>query len=136
LRRFGANIAPNVHLHPTVRIAIPWNLSIGEFSAVGDRVILYNLGRVTIGSRCTVSQGAHLCAGTHDHRKKDFRLVKAPIIFGDDVWVCADAFIGPGVSLGDMSIVAARGVVMRDIGAREIVAGNPARRVGTRGDPT
>src|ERR1700736_6444082 len=65
LRAFGAEVAPEAQIHPSVRIALPWNLEIGAFSAVCDRSILYSLGRITIGARTTISQGAHLCAGTH-----------------------------------------------------------------------
>lgn len=135
LRRFGASIGDDVHVHPTVRVAIPWHLTIGDLSAVGDGVNLYSLGPIGIGKRCTVSQGAHLCAGTHDHRRKDFPLVKAPITIGDDVWICAEAFIGPGVRVGDFAIVAARSVVMRDVAASTVVAGHPASRVGDRPAP-
>ena len=66
LRLFGASIGSDVHIHPTAMIALPWNLVIGAEASIGDRAILYNLGRISIGDGATVSQGAHLCAGTHD----------------------------------------------------------------------
>jgi putative colanic acid biosynthesis acetyltransferase WcaF len=132
LRLFGARIGREVHIHPTARIFLPWQLSIGDYSAIGDRVIVYNLGRVTIGSRTTVSQHVHLCAGTHDYRDPAFPLIRLPITIGDDVWVCADAFLGPGVSVGNRAIVAARGVVVRDVPEGVIAAGNPARVVKSR----
>src|SRR5262245_82984 len=68
LRCFGARIGREVRIHPTTKIAIPWNLSIGDEAAIGDRVQIYNLGEVSIGAQVTISQGAHLCAGTHDYR--------------------------------------------------------------------
>lgn len=127
LRRFGARIGAEVHIYPSVRIAIPWNLAIGDQTAVGDRAILYALGPIAIGARTTISQGAHLCAGTHDWRRPDMPLLKPPIRIGDDVWICAEAFVGPGVTVADGAIVGARAVAMRDVAARAIVAGNPAR---------
>ncbi|MDN2578977.1 colanic acid biosynthesis acetyltransferase WcaF [Aquibium sp. ELW1220] len=129
LRGFGARIGNQVHVHPTVRIAIPWNVEIGDDSAVGDRVILYSLGRIMLGRRVTVSQGAHLCAGTHDWRRPDRPLMKPPIHVEDDAWVCADAFVGPAVTVGAGAIVGARAVVMRDVPAMVVVAGNPAREI-------
>ena len=126
LRLFGAVIDHDVHIHPTVSIEIPWNLQIGKYAAIGDRAIIYNLGMVKIGSATTISQGAHLCAGTHDYRLDEFPLVKAPICVGNQVWICADAFVGPGVEIGDYAIVGARAVVMRSVKAGSIVAGNPA----------
>jgi putative colanic acid biosynthesis acetyltransferase WcaF len=126
LRLFGAVIDRGVHIHPTVSVEIPWNLEVGPFTAIGDRAIIYNLGMVSVGSSTTISQGAHICAGTHDYRSSDFPLVKAPIIVGSHAWICADAFVGPGVEIGDRGIVGARAVVMRNVEAGCIVVGNPA----------
>lgn len=134
LRLFGARVGQQVHVYPSVRITIPWNVSIGHGSAVGDRAILYALGPITLGQRVTVSQGAHLCAGTHDWRVPEMPLLKPPITVGDDVWICADAFIGPDVSVGANAIVGARAVVVKDVAAGMIVGGNPARVLRRRTD--
>lgn len=136
LRLFGASVADNVHIYPTVRIAIPWNLTIGTHAAVGDRAILYALGPIRIGERCTISQGAHLCAGTHDYRDPTMPLVKSPITIGDDAWICADAFVGPGVTVGKFAIVGARAVVMNNVDENVIVIGNPAREIRRRSQPS
>jgi len=132
LRLFGARIGSQVHVYPSVRITIPWNLDIEDYAAVGDRVLLYALGPIKIGAGTTISQNAHLCAGTHDHTKADMPLVKSPISIGDGVWVCADVFIGPGVKVGEHAILGARAVVSKNIEANLIVAGNPAITIGSR----
>lgn len=131
LRIMGARIGADVHVYPTVRITIPWNISIGDQSAVGDRAILYALGPIQIGERVTVSQGAHICAGTHDLSQPHRPLVKPPIAIGDEAWICADAFIGPSVSIGTKSIVGARAVVVVDVQNGTRVAGNPARVISS-----
>jgi putative colanic acid biosynthesis acetyltransferase WcaF len=132
LRLFGASIGCDVHIFPSVRIAIPWTLQIGDQAAVGDYAILYSLGSISIGARATISQYAHLCAGTHDHRSPAMTLLKMPIAIGDDAWICAEAFIGPGVMVGERAIVGARAVAVRAVPPGTIVAGNPARRIGMR----
>ncbi|MBL8552327.1 MAG: hypothetical protein JNJ73_20225 [Hyphomonadaceae bacterium] len=132
LRLFGARIGARVHLYPSVRIAVPWNLDIADEVAVGDGAILYSLGAITIGRAATISQYAHICAGTHDFRDPAMPLLRPPIDIGSGAWVCADAFIGPGVKVGSAAVVAARAVVVRDVAERAIVAGNPARPVGMR----
>lgn len=132
LRAFGASLAPTANVRRTVLIECPWNLSVGAESSIGDRAILYCLGPVQIGSRTTVSQGAHLCAGTHDHRRASMPLVRATISIGDDVWIAADAFVGPGVTVGTGAILGARGVAMRDLAPWKIYAGNPAVSVRER----
>lgn len=134
LRLFGASVGREVHVFPSVRITVPWNLTLGDQCAVGDRAILYALGPISIGSRATVSQGAHLCAGTHDIADPARPLVKPPILIGPDAWIAADAFVGPGVTVGSGALVGARAVVMKDVEPGHIVVGNPARtirKVGT-----
>lgn len=132
LRTFGAKIGREVHIYPSAHIYFPWNLEVGDWSAIGEQALIYNLGHVVIGERVTVSQRAHLCAGTHDYRKRDLPLVKPPIQIGDDAWVAADAFVGPGVVIGDGAVVGARAVVVRDVPSWTIVAGNPARVIKKR----
>ena len=132
LRSFGATIGENVHIHPTVRDLIPWNLIIDDWSSIGFDAIVYNLGSVRIGKRSTVSQRTHLCAGTHDFRDLSMPLLKRPITIEDDSWICADAFVGPDVTVGTGAVVGARAVVTRDIDSWSIVAGNPARKIGER----
>ena len=111
---------------------MPWNLTVEDEVAIGDGAILYSLGPITIGSGATVSQFAHLCAGTHDYRRADMPLEKPPISVGEGAWICADAYVGPGVTVGDYAIVGARAVVVRNVAAHTIVAGNPARVVRER----
>ncbi|WP_235935088.1 DapH/DapD/GlmU-related protein [Candidatus Laterigemmans baculatus] len=132
LRLFGARVGKNVNIHPSVQIFIPWAIEVGDWSAIGFDVLVYNLGPVRIGERVTISQRAHLCGGSHDHRDPTLPLLKSPITIGDDVWVCADAFIGPGVSLGSGAVVGARSVVVKDVESWTIAAGNPAILIGQR----
>ena len=132
LRLFGARIARHVQIYPSVKIAVPWNLAVGESSAIGDGAIIYSLGPVTLGERVTVSQYAHLCAGSHDYRDPSLPLTKPSIEIGDGAWICAEAFVAPGVSVGARAIVGARAVTTHDVPDDQIVAGNPARMIRMR----
>ena len=135
LRGFGAKLGPHVHIYPTARIKIPWNLTVGAWSSIGDHAIIYNLGPITMGERVTVSQYAHLCAGSHDYRDPATPLLKPPIRIEAEAWVCADAFVGPGVTVGARAIVGARAVAIKDVPAGMIVGGNPARVLKARDQP-
>lgn len=132
LRLFGAEVGQNVRIHPRATIYFPWNLKIGGWSSVGEDALIYNLGPITIGEQVTISQRAHLCAGTHDATDPAMPLRKPPIHVGNQAWVCADAFVGPGVTVEEGAVVGARAVAVNDVEAWTIVGGNPARRIKER----
>lgn len=132
LRRFGASVGPNAHPYPSARIWAPWNLTMEAGSCLGLASETYNVARVILRRDAIVSQRAYLCTASHDIDAADFALTAMPIEIGPGAWVAADAFIGPGVTLGADAVAAARAVVMRDVPARSVVAGNPAREVRQR----
>jgi putative colanic acid biosynthesis acetyltransferase WcaF len=132
LRCFGARVGKRVHIYNTAVVYFPWNLEIGDWSSIGEDALVYNLGRVKIGNKSTISHRAHLCAGTHDYTRVDLPLLKPGIVIGDQAWICADAFVGPGVNVGTGAVVGARAVVMKPVESWTVVAGNPARRVKQR----
>ena len=132
LRCFGAKVGRNVNISPSALIYFPWNLEIGDDSSIGEWVLIYNLGSITIGELTTISQRAHLCAGTHDYKDAAMPLMKPPINVGDEVWVCADSFVGPKVNIASRAIVAAASVVVKDVACNNIVGGNPAKFIKKR----
>lgn len=132
LRMFGAEIGSRVNIYPSTKIYMPWNVEIGDWSALGEDVFLYSLGRITIGKKVTISYRAHLCAGTHDLGDPSLPLEKRPIRLADGVWVGTEAFIGPGVMIDKMAVVGARAVVTKSIEQNQIVVGNPCKVVGMR----
>jgi putative colanic acid biosynthesis acetyltransferase WcaF len=105
---------------------------MGDDTAVGDYAVLYSLGTITLGRFVTISQYAHLCAGTHDTRSRLMSLLRQPINIGEDCWIAADAFVGPGVTIGDRTVVGARASVFSDLPADVIAVGNPARPIKRR----
>ena len=132
LKLFGARIGARVRIRPTASIEIPWNIDIGDEAIVGDYAILYSLGKITIGKRVVISQYAHVCAGTHDYRYREFPLLKPPITIGDDAWIAADAFVAPGVTIGPGAILGARASAFNDLPAWQIAVGNPAKPIKPR----
>jgi putative colanic acid biosynthesis acetyltransferase WcaF len=132
LRAFGAKIGQGVRVRPSANIEMPWNLDLADGVVIGDYAILYSLGKITIGERTVVSQYAHLCAGTHDYRDPKFPLLTPPITVGAGAWIAADAFISPGVAIGDRTVVAARATVVKDVPPDQVVGGNPAKFIKMR----
>ncbi|MCD0486857.1 WcaF family extracellular polysaccharide biosynthesis acetyltransferase [Pedobacter sp. MC2016-14] len=132
LRLFGANVGNGVHVYPGVKIWAPWNLELHDECGIGSGANLYSQGKITIGRRAVVSQGAYLCAGTHDYTKQGFPLLTAPITIGEQVWIAAEAFVHPGVTIGDGAVIGARSVVIRDMPSWMVCAGNPAKPLKER----
>ena len=132
LRLFGAKIGAQVRVYASTHIYMPWNVEIGDWAALGEDVFIYSLGRVTIGAKASLAYRTHVCAGTHDFTDPALPLLKPRVTIGEGVWIGTDAFIGPGVTVSRGALVGARAVVVSDVAALQIVAGNPARVIGTR----
>jgi len=134
LKLFGANIpAPSqVVIFPSATITFPWKLILHPRSMVGRNVSLYNLASITLEYGANLSQNCHLCAGTHDFYHWSMPLVRKPITIGRNAWIAADVFVGPGVKIGELCVVGARSVVVKDLPPSMICAGNPCRAIKPR----
>jgi putative colanic acid biosynthesis acetyltransferase WcaF len=114
---FGAKIGRNVIIKPGVRVKFPWKLTIKDGAAVGEDVWIDNIEQVELGKNSIVSQGAYLCTGNHDWKKRDMPLTAKPIAIEENAWVAARAVIGPGVTVGKNSVVRLGAVVTKDVPA-------------------
>ena len=132
LKCFGAKIEWSSHIYASVKIWAPWNLEMGKNSSLGPKVDCYNQGKIDIGANTVISQKTYLCASTHDYTKDNFPLILKPITIGDGVWIAADAFIGPGVVIGNKVVVAARAVVNKNVAENMVIGGNPAMPINHR----
>lgn len=124
---FGAALGRGVHVYPSARVWAPWLLTMGNHSCLGPNVNCYNVGGVTLGPFAIVSQYSYLCGATHDFTRASMPLQPAAIVLCARAWVAADAFLGPGVTVGDGAVVGARSSVYKDVPEWTVVAGNPAR---------
>ncbi|MFK0329579.1 putative colanic acid biosynthesis acetyltransferase [Rhizobium sp. NPDC090275] len=132
LRLFGARLARNVRVHGAARIWYPPHLIMEENTLVGRGAIIYCVAPVRLGRGVVISQGAHLCTGSHDIDDASFQLTARPITIGAEAWVAAEAFVGPGVFIGEGAVLGARGVAFSDLAAWTVYAGNPARPIRAR----
>ncbi len=132
LRCFGADIHPTARIYPSARIWYPPNLKMGEQACLGPQVNCYCMDRIELAGFAIVSQGTMLCGGSHAVDDPFFQLVTRPILIGRHAWIAAEAFVGPGVAIGDWAVLGARAVTVRDLAPSTIYAGNPARALRTR----
>lgn len=132
LRLYGAKLADHVCVQRSARIEFPWNLEMGRYSSIGEGAWIYNLDKICIGEFTTISQLSFLCTGSHDYTKPEMPLITKPITIGRGVWIAADVFVGPGLSIGNNAVVAARSVVVKDLPPGMVCAGHPCKPLKSR----
>lgn len=132
LRAFGAQIGRGVLIRPTATVTYPWKLAIGDYSWIGDDVVLYTLGEIEIGAHSVVSQRTYVCAADHDYRRPEFPIRARKISVGSECWVATDVFLGPGVTIGDGTVVGARSTVTKSLPGGVVCLGTPCVPVRER----
>jgi putative colanic acid biosynthesis acetyltransferase WcaF len=125
LRAFGATIGQGCKISPTCFVWAPWNLEMGDYSALGDGVDCYTMARISIGSKVAVSQRSFLCTGTHSISSLLRPLKTFPITIGDHAWIAAESFIHPGINIGVGAVIGARSVVTKDMPSWMVCGGHP-----------
>ncbi|WP_299127948.1 putative colanic acid biosynthesis acetyltransferase [uncultured Winogradskyella sp.] len=132
LRMFGAKIGKKVIIRPSVEITYPWKVSIGDYSWVGDDVVLYSLGEIEIGSNTVVSQKSYICTGSHHYNSETFEIYSKKVTIGNKCWLATDVYVAPAVTIGDFTVVGARSSVFSDLPANKVCVGSPAKAIKDR----
>ena len=132
LKAFGAKIGKGVVIKPVVNIKYPWKLQIGDHCWIGEEVWIDNLSEVHIGNNVTISQGALLLTGSHDHTRVTFDFVSYPIHLEDGVWIGARAVVFGGITCQSHSILGINSVAEKDLKPYTINKGNPSVPVLSR----
>ena len=131
-RLFGAQIPNTSGVHPTANIYMPWNLKMGPYSTIASHVNMLNAAPVIIGKNCVISERAYICCASHNIYSNAHEQINAPSVMSDRSWVCAEAFVGMGVTIGEGAVVGARAAVFKDVEPWTVVGGNPARVIKKR----
>jgi serine acetyltransferase len=107
--------------------------AIGAGTWIGAFTVIDGSGGLTIGAGCDISCGAQIYTHSSARRcvsgRRFAEVEREPTRIGDRVFIGANAVVNMGVTIGDESVVAAGAVVTRDVPARTVVAGVPARAV-------
>lgn len=112
-------------------------ITIGDGTGISGASIVSRRS-VTIGSRVLIGAGACIWdTGFHlidpvrrlEHPTRD--AASAPVTIDDEVFVGVRALVVKGVKVGRKAVIGAGAVVTKDVRSGEIVAGNPARVVGS-----
>lgn len=125
LRMFGARVGRNTFIHSKAKIWFPWNLEIGDNAGIGFDAIIYNLDKIVIENYATVAQKCHLVTGSHDYKSPSFPLVTKPIHIMPGAFLGTETYVGPGVVIGEMAVIAARSVVIKNVPSYTVAGGHP-----------
>lgn len=132
IRAFGGRVGLNVYWKPRVNVHIPWKLSVGENTWIGEEVCIVNFESVSIGANCCLSQRVFLCSGSHDYRSERMRYRNEPVHIGDGAWIGAMCFVAPGTRVGVDVVVCAGTVAKGDLAPFSVYGGSPVKKLRER----
>ncbi|MGB2833344.1 MAG: putative colanic acid biosynthesis acetyltransferase [Methylotenera sp.] len=132
LRLFGARMGKRSDVRGSARVWLPSNLEMEDHALIAENVNCYNQALIKISKLALVSQGAYLCAGSHNIDDPDFQLITRPIHVGSLVWIAAESFVGPGCVIEEGAVLGARAVAFGRLLAWTVYVGNPAKPLRTR----
>ena len=115
LRLWGASIGSGVQIRRGVRAHFPWNLTIGDNCWIGEEVWIINHEKVKIGNNVCISQRAIISSGSHDYKSLSLEFNHKPILIADGAWICLDAKVLAGVTIGECSVVSAGEVAQKSL---------------------
>jgi acetyltransferase-like isoleucine patch superfamily enzyme len=130
--RMGERSYIGAHAYVTGEVTVGTDSTINPFTVVR--------GRVTLGDGVRIGAHASLLAFNHG-TAPDQPIFRQPhtargITVGDDVWIGSNALILDGVTIGPHSIIGAGAVVTKDVPPWSVAAGNPARHLRDRRQPS
>jgi maltose O-acetyltransferase len=136
LQRLGRQGRGSVIIE-TARFVFPGNISLGDYTRVGDRCYLEGYGGIEIGTGSVLGPAVSILSSSHRY-DQDLLLPygldddRRPVVIGRGVWIGYGALVVPGVTVGDGVVIAAGSVVTRDVPLGAVVGGNPAAPLGMR----
>lgn len=125
----GARIGARVIIRSGVRVQFPWNLVIGDDCWIGEEVWFINHEKVAIGSDVCISQRSIICSGGHDYRSSSLEYAHKPVVIKDGAWVCLDAKVLPGVTIGECSVVSASEIVRKSLDDYSMLINGQVRKI-------
>lgn len=120
----------SIFIEPTFRCDYGYNIHVGENFYANFDCVMLDVCKIEIGDNCLLAPGVHIYTATHplDAIQRTAAVESGnPVTIGHNVWIGGRAIINPGVTIGDNVVVASGSVVVKDVPANVLVAGNPAQ---------
>ncbi len=129
---FVVQIGKHSSIHRHCRMFHPSHVTIGNATVINRDVLLDGRMGVVIHDNVSISEGVIVLTLEHDLNNPDFENRGAPVVIEDYVFIGTRAILLPGVTIGKGSAVAAGAIVTHDVAPYTVVAGVPAKKIGTR----
>lgn len=125
---FMRSLHEGVGLFPPFTTDCGLNTHLGESVFINSGCRFQDQGGIFIGDRALIGHNCVIATLNHDmDPAKRANLLPLPVHIGSDAWLGANVTVLPGVSIGDGAVVAAGAVVTKDVPARTVVGGVPAK---------
>ena len=124
------DVGEGVVIRPPFRCDYGSRIAIGARTFVNFDCVMLDVAPIRIGTACQIATGVHIVTAAHPVDPEPRRLgweSAEPITVGDNVWLGSGVVVCPGVTIGDDTVVGAGAVVTRDLPARVVAVGVPAR---------
>ena len=142
LRRVKTDVFKLIHnkyrdciLYDTPKVYFQNRVYIGKNTTINDSVFIHAAGGVSIGENCTISHGVTILSTELDVNKwvkrdpyNDLHLEKK-VEIGNNVWLCANVTVCPGIRIEDNCVIAAGSVVVKDCEGGYLYGGVPAKKI-------
>jgi maltose O-acetyltransferase len=129
IKNLFGTVGVNPSIEHNFHCDLGYNIHVGDNFYAGYNCTILDMAEVRVGDNCMIGPNVGIYTAGHSIEPKDRNKsgYGIPIIIGNDVWIGGSCTILAGVTIGDNSIVAAGSVVIKDVPANTIVAGNPAK---------
>lgn len=129
---YRIKMGKGVVIHMGVKFKRPWSIEIGNYSIINPRVILDGRMGLKIGDNVDIGEDVSIYCGGHNVQDPEYGGFMNPIEIGDRACIFARAILIRGGKVGEGAVIAAGSVVTKAVQPYDIVAGNPARKIGER----
>jgi maltose O-acetyltransferase len=137
LRRLCSSVGDDAVIRPLFACDYGYNIRLGRNVFINFNCVFLDCAPIEIGDNLQMGPAVQIYTAAHpleaDVRRSGLEYAR-PIRIGNDVWIGGGVIILPGVTIGDRSVIGAGSVVVRDVPAAKVVAGNPARILRTLDD--
>lgn len=138
-RLSGMKIGDGSTLHMRIRVYDPRHITIGQDTIIGEKTTLDgrkqlvgSKGGLDIGNHVDIASEVMIWTSEHDIQDPTMKTIEEKVIIEDYVFIGPRAIILPGVTIKKGAVVAAGAIVTTDVKENSIVAGIPAKEIGTR----